>query len=97
MRDKRRDLSHEFSTPTDPPRPGLPRILRSSGYSFDRELEADDYEPGAGFDIDEFRVPPSLEGGVMLDSPARPWRSRGGGVDRVLRPGAALRGLFTGR
>jgi TPR repeat protein len=86
MRDKRRDLSRDFSTPTDPPRPGLPRgTLQPNGYSVDRELEADDdYQPGAGFDIDEFRVPTSLEGEVILDSPARPSRSRGVGVDRVL-------------
>ena len=86
MRDKRRDLSRDFSTPTDPPRPGLPwETLQPSGYSVDRELETDDdYQPGAGFDIDEFRLPTSREGGVMLDSPARPWRFRGVGVDRVL-------------
>jgi TPR repeat protein len=75
MRDKRRDLSRDFSTPTDPPRPGLPRgTLQPNGYSVDRELEADDdYQPGAGFDIDEFQLPTS-----------RPSRSRGVGVDRVL-------------
>jgi hypothetical protein len=86
MRDERRDLSRDFSTPTDPPRPGLPRgTLQPSGFSVDRELDAaDDYQPGAGFDIDEFRVPTSLGGGAILDSPARPWRSWGVGVDRVL-------------
>jgi hypothetical protein len=86
MRDKRRDLSRDFSTPTDPPRPGLPRgTLQPSRYRVDRELEADDdYQPGAGFDIDEFRVPTSLERGVILHSPARPSRSRGLGVERVL-------------
>jgi hypothetical protein len=86
MGDKLPDPSRDFSTPTDPPRPGLPRgTLQPSGYSVDRELEADDdYQPGAGFDIDEFGIPTSLEGGLILDSPARPWRSRGIGVDRVL-------------
>jgi hypothetical protein len=84
MRDKRRVLSRDFSTPIDPPLPGLPRAtLEPSGYTVDRELEADDgYQPGAGFDIDEFRVPSSLEDRVTL--PARPWRSRQVGVDRVL-------------
>jgi len=86
MRDKRRDLSRDFSMPTDPPRPRLPRrILQPSAYSIDRELEADDdYQPGAGFDIDEFRVPTALEGGVIWHSPARPWRSRGVGIERML-------------
>ena len=87
MRDNRRGLSPEFSTPTDPPRRGLPRgALEPIGYNVDRELEADDdYQQGAGFDMDEFRVPTSLEGGVILDSSARPSRSRGVGVDRTLR------------
>jgi TPR repeat protein len=91
MRDKRRDLSRAFSTPTDPLRPGLPGgTLQPSGYSVDRELEADDdYQPGAGFDIDEFRVPTSLEGGVILDGPEPPWRSRGIGVDTTLATVAA--------
>jgi hypothetical protein len=86
MRDKRRDLSRDFSAPTEPPRPGLLRgTLQPSSYSVDRELESDDdYQPGAGFDIDEFRVPTPPEGGVILDSPARPSRSRGVGVARVL-------------
>jgi hypothetical protein len=84
MRDKRRVLSSDFSTPIDPPLPGLPRAtLEPSRYTLDRELEADDgYEPGAGFDIDEFRVPTSLEDRVTFL--ARPRRSRGVGVDRVL-------------
>jgi TPR repeat protein len=84
MRDKRRVLSSDFSTPIDPPLPGLPRAtLEPSRYTVDRELEADDgYEPGAGFDIDEFRVPTSLEDRVTFL--ARPRRSRGVGVDRVL-------------
>jgi hypothetical protein len=84
MRDKRRVLSHDFSTPTDPPPPGLPRgTLEPSGYTVDRELEADDdYQPGGGFDIDEFRFPASLQDRVT--SPARRWRSRGVGVNRVL-------------
>jgi hypothetical protein len=84
MRDKRRILSRDFSTPTDPPRSGLRQgTLEPDGYTVDRELEADDdYQPGAGFDIDEFQVPNSLEDRVIL--PTRPWRSRGVGVDRVL-------------
>jgi len=84
MRDKRRDLSDDFFTSADPPRPGLPRgTLQPRGYGSDREFEADDeYEPGAGFDVDEFRFPTSREGGVILDSPARPWH--GVGVHRVL-------------
>ena len=84
IRDKLRVLSRDFSTATDPPRSGLPReTLEPSGYTVDRELDADDdYQPGAGFDIDEFRVPASLESRVIL--PARPWRSRGVGVGRVL-------------
>ena len=86
MRDKHRDLSRDFSAPIDPPRPGVPRgALQPSGYSVDRELEADDdYQPEAGFDMDEFRVPTSLEGRVMLDGSALPSRSRGVGVDRML-------------
>jgi hypothetical protein len=84
MRDKRRDLSRDFYTLTDPPRPGLLRgTLQPSGYSVDRELEADDdYEPGGGFDIDAFRFPTSLEGAVISHSPTWPSRSRGVGVDR---------------
>jgi hypothetical protein len=54
-----------------------------SGYTVDRELEAnDDYQPGAGFDIDEFRVPTSVQGRVLL--PVRPWRFRGVGIGGVL-------------
>jgi len=84
MRDKRRVLSGHFSTPTDPTQSGLPQgTLEPNGYTVERELEAnDDYEPGAGFDIDEFQVPHSLEDRVRL--PTRPWRSRGVGVDRVV-------------
>jgi hypothetical protein len=86
MRDKSRDLSRDFFTPPDSPRPGLPRrTLQPSNSSVGRELEADDdYQPGAGFDRDEFRIPTSLEGEVILDSPVGPGRSRGIGVDRVL-------------
>jgi hypothetical protein len=77
MRDKRRVLSRDFSTPEEPPRPGRAwETLESSDYTLDRELEAgDDFQPGAGFDIDEFRVATSLEGHATL--PARRWRSRG--------------------
>jgi hypothetical protein len=84
MRDKLRVLSRDFSTPEEPPRPGRAwETLESSDYTLDRELEAgDDYQPGAGFDIDEFRVATSLEGHAIL--PARPWRSRGVGVNWVL-------------
>jgi hypothetical protein len=80
MRDKRGVLSRDFSTPEEPPRPGRPwETLESSDYTLDRELEAgDDYQPGAGFDIDEFRFATSLEGRATL--PVRPWRSRGIGV-----------------
>jgi hypothetical protein len=84
MRDKRRVLSGDFSTSTDPPRPGLRQgTLEPDGYTVDRELEAnDDYQPGGGFDVDEFQVPNTLEDREIF--PARPWRSRGGGVDRIL-------------
>jgi hypothetical protein len=84
MRDKFRVLSRDFSTATDPTRSGLPgETFEPSGDTVDRELKAyDDYQPGGGFDIDEFRVPPSLENRVIL--PARPWRSRRVSVDRVL-------------
>jgi hypothetical protein len=89
MRDKRRDLSREFSAPVRPARPGLPQPpgnLQPNGYSGGRDLEASDdgYQSRRGFYIDEFRVPTSLEGGVMLDSAARSWSSRGVGVVRVL-------------
>jgi hypothetical protein len=88
MRDKRRDLSRDFSAPLGSPRPGLPPTrghLQPSGHNADRNLEAghDGYQ-GRGFYIDEFRVPTSLEGGVMVDGAARSWRSRGVGVVRVL-------------
>jgi hypothetical protein len=84
MRDKLRVLSRGFSTPTDPPRPELPpESLEPSRYIVDREFEFDDdYQPGAGFDVDEFRVPTSLEPRMIL--PARRWRFRGVGVDRIL-------------
>jgi len=84
MRDKRRVLSRDFSTPEEPPRPRRAwETLESSDYTLDRELEAgDDYQPGAGFDIDEFRVATSLEGHAIV--PARPWRSRGVAVNWVL-------------
>jgi hypothetical protein len=89
MRDKRRDLSRDFSAPLGSPRPGLPPTrghLQPSGHNADRNLEAghDGYQPGRGFYIDEFRVPTSLEGGVMVESAARSWGSRGVGVVRVL-------------
>ena len=89
MRDKRRDLSRDFSAPPGASRPGLPPTrghLQPSGHNGDRNLEAgnDGYHPGRGFYIDEFRVPTSLEGGVMVDGVARSWGSRGVGVVRVL-------------
>jgi hypothetical protein len=56
---------------------------KPSGYTVERELEAnDDYQPGAGFDIGELRVPTSLQGRVLF--PVRPWRFRRVGVGRVL-------------
>jgi TPR repeat protein len=84
MPDKRRVLSLDFSTPEEPPRPGrLWETLEPTDYTLDRELEAGDgYQPGAGFDIDEFRVPTPFEDRATL--PARPWRSRSVSVDRVL-------------
>jgi hypothetical protein len=89
MRDKRRDLSRDLSAPLGPAHPGLPSTrghLQPNGRNADRNLEASDdgYGPGRGFYIDEFRVPTSLEGGVMVDSAARSWSSRGVGVVRVL-------------
>jgi hypothetical protein len=89
MRDKRRDPSHDLSTPVSPARPGLPHKrgdLQPNGYGADRDREAGDggNRPGRGFYIDEFRVPTSLEAGVMMDSLPRSWSSRGIGVVRVL-------------
>src|SRR5215475_11048668 len=89
MRDKRRDLSPDFSAPPGASRPGLPPTrghLQPSGRNGDRNLEVgnDGYQPGRSFYIDEFRVPTSLEGGVMVDGAARSWSSRGIGVVRVL-------------
>jgi hypothetical protein len=87
MRDRRRDLSRDLSTPVSPVRPGLPHTrgdLQPSGYGVDREFGDGDYQPGRGFYIDEFRVPTSLESGVMMDSTPRSWGSRGLGVVRVL-------------
>jgi hypothetical protein len=89
MRDKRRDPSRDLSTPVSPARPGLPHSrgdLQPNGYGVDRDREAGDggNQPGRGFYIDEFRVPTSLESGVMMDSLPRAWSSRGVGVVRVL-------------
>jgi hypothetical protein len=89
MRDKRREPSQDLSTPVGPTRPGLPHSrgdLQPNGYGVDRDLEAGDggYQSGRGFYIDEFRVPTSLESGVMMDSVPRAWSSRGVGVVRVL-------------
>jgi hypothetical protein len=89
MRDKRRDLSRDLSPPSGPARPGLPPTrgqLQPKAHNADRNLEAGDesYHPGRGFYIDEFRVPTSLEGGVMVDGAARSGSSRGVGVVRVL-------------
>jgi hypothetical protein len=89
MRDKRRDPSHDLSTPVGPARPGLPHNrgdLQPNGYGVDRNREAGDggKQPGRGFYIDEFRVPTSLEAGVMMDSLPRSWSSRGVGVVRLL-------------
>jgi hypothetical protein len=89
MRDKRRDPLRDLSTPMSPARPGLPHTrgdLQPSGYRVDRDREAGDggNQPGRGFYIDEFRVPSSLETGVMMDSLPRSWSSRGTGVVRVL-------------
>jgi hypothetical protein len=58
--------------------------LQPSGHNDRNEAGNDGYHPGRGFYIDEFRVPTSLEGGVMVDSAARSWSSRGVGVVRVL-------------
>jgi len=86
MRDKRRDLSRDFSAPVGPARPGLPHPPGNLQRSAGRDLEASDdgYPSRRGFYIDEFRVPTSLEGGVMLDSGGRSWSSRGVGVVRLL-------------
>jgi hypothetical protein len=87
MRDKRRDPSRDLSTPVSPARPGLPHTrgdLQPQGYGVGRDAGDGDYHPGRGFYIDEFRVPTSLEAGVMMDSIPRSWSSRGVGVVRVL-------------
>jgi hypothetical protein len=89
MGDKRLEPSHDLSTPVRPARPGLPHTrgdLQPHGYGVDRDLEGGEggYLSGRGFYIDEFRVPTSLESGVMMDSVPRSWSSRGVGVVRVL-------------
>jgi hypothetical protein len=89
MRDKRREPSQDLSTSVGPARAGLPHSrgdLQPNGYGVDRDLDPVDggYQSGRGFYIDEFRVPTSLESGVMMDSFPRSWSSRGVGVVRVL-------------
>ena len=89
MRDKRREPSQDLSTPVEPARPGLPHSrgdLQPNGYGVDRDFEPGDggFQSGRGFYIDEFRVPTSLESGVMMDSVPRSWSSRGVGVVRLL-------------